>query len=219
MNEQDFYKRVTQQPLMRKRLAKQLNTDDCICTICLESIKQDLSILGCKHFFHTACIKNWLTGAAPSCPCCRMDVREADTFEKVLIDEAAAKAAVATAKLRAHSPATLQKNEKNAIKEWLEKILSLYPNKKNPRGFSMSTMGECFRRDFFEIRERFVTLSEIMQHFHNVVNVIRDPSDPSKEAYIVLNQKPFFQKKKTRHICQDRGGYRSSQCGGGGGKR
>ena len=46
---------------------------DYKCTVCLESVKEDESVivLKCKHIFHEKCIKTWLTKCSNKCPVCR----------------------------------------------------------------------------------------------------------------------------------------------------
>ena len=50
---------------------------DSNCTICLENFNKDNMIteLKCKHFFHTECIKEWLTKNSSKCCICRVDMR------------------------------------------------------------------------------------------------------------------------------------------------
>lgn len=44
-------------------------TDDEICPICLDPIKEDEMILPCKHIFHAKCMAKW----KKQCPSCRKD--------------------------------------------------------------------------------------------------------------------------------------------------
>jgi hypothetical protein len=65
---------------MSKSIRKKYNMEDPICSICQEDInsRQHCSILKCGHIYHKNCIKTWLTKTCekPTCPCCRMDVRD-----------------------------------------------------------------------------------------------------------------------------------------------
>jgi hypothetical protein len=48
------------------------------CSICLEEFAPDdqVRVLWCKHYFHTACIDRWLVQENVRCPLCRHDSRE-----------------------------------------------------------------------------------------------------------------------------------------------
>jgi hypothetical protein len=76
---------------MSKKLLRELGTDDKCCAICQEDVrsKQHCSVLGCRHFFHTKCAKQWFTKSCqkPTCPMCRKDAREMETFAKILKSE------------------------------------------------------------------------------------------------------------------------------------
>lgn len=45
------------------------------CSICMEELEEDSSILPCKHCYHTKCIKQWLCKENVKCPVCRNDMR------------------------------------------------------------------------------------------------------------------------------------------------
>lgn len=48
------------------------------CNICLENYVEDdnLTVLPCKHFFHSDCIHDWLCNEKVNCPICRKDIRD-----------------------------------------------------------------------------------------------------------------------------------------------
>ena len=48
------------------------------CTICMSEFENDetVKILPCKHYFHPACIQEWLTIHNHTCPVCRADCGE-----------------------------------------------------------------------------------------------------------------------------------------------
>ena len=52
----------------------QVCTNEEICSICLDNIKQEKTITQCNHSFHTFCINNWL-GKRKNCPICRTEIR------------------------------------------------------------------------------------------------------------------------------------------------
>eukprot|EP01060_Flectonema_neradi_P030899 TRINITY_DN4571_c2_g1_i2.p1 TRINITY_DN4571_c2_g1~~TRINITY_DN4571_c2_g1_i2.p1 ORF type:complete len:242 (+),score=29.54 TRINITY_DN4571_c2_g1_i2:42-767(+) len=53
------------------------DTDHLSCGICLEEIKDERRSLPCSDYYHPQCIDKWLTEEKSTCPCCRMDLREA----------------------------------------------------------------------------------------------------------------------------------------------
>jgi hypothetical protein len=87
LDKQQFNQLITRK-VMGKKLRKLLPTDDYCCVICQEEITshQHCSILGCKHFFHLNCARQWFSKqcSKPTCPCCRKDAREMETFDTVL---------------------------------------------------------------------------------------------------------------------------------------
>ena len=54
----------------------ELNNENKICLICLEEYKNNdlIKKLTCNHFFHSECLKKWLSIKA-ICPTCRNDLR------------------------------------------------------------------------------------------------------------------------------------------------
>jgi hypothetical protein len=46
------------------------------CNICLDNYcdNQDIILLNCTHYYHTDCIKQWLSDSSNKCPICRVDV-------------------------------------------------------------------------------------------------------------------------------------------------
>jgi hypothetical protein len=56
-------------------ISKKLNTE---CNICLEEYNNtdDLLVLPCNHYFHTQCIKTWLSKTSNKCPLCKNKVFE-----------------------------------------------------------------------------------------------------------------------------------------------
>lgn len=81
------------------------NNPDCICNICSVELDETVSEVGCenKHFFHTACIEEWLRHNFnrnpeynPTCPICRRPYTEygcgknittVDDFKNNLLNE------------------------------------------------------------------------------------------------------------------------------------
>ena len=58
----------------KKLKEKLILNDDMICSICLENLKDDNSvILNCEHIYHKICIKEWLK-KNNSCPNCRINI-------------------------------------------------------------------------------------------------------------------------------------------------
>src|SRR5207248_9774127 len=53
------------------------NSDDAVCSICLESYEDgdELRNLWCSHHFHKDCVDEWLK-LNKKCPMCREDVEE-----------------------------------------------------------------------------------------------------------------------------------------------
>lgn len=49
------------------------------CTVCQEEsragIREQYTRLRCEHYFHTSCIRRWLTTQSTRCPVCRHDQR------------------------------------------------------------------------------------------------------------------------------------------------
>ena len=45
------------------------------CPICYENFKasSSVTVLNCKHNFHTKCIKNWLLNESTECPICKTE--------------------------------------------------------------------------------------------------------------------------------------------------
>ena len=68
--------------VMGKKLKKTIGVldEEVDCVICQDEIRsrQHCTILKCNHTFHKKCISRWLVNDCqlPTCPCCRMDVRE-----------------------------------------------------------------------------------------------------------------------------------------------
>lgn len=56
--------------LSRIRPVKRLPPDLDECSICLEDMERDVSVMPCKHYFHTRCLKTWVTHDM-RCPICR----------------------------------------------------------------------------------------------------------------------------------------------------
>lgn len=56
-----------------EELAKEASKE---CTVCLQNIEKGelIRTLPCKHFFHSACVSEWLTKYADECPLCRKSV-------------------------------------------------------------------------------------------------------------------------------------------------
>lgn len=53
-----------------------MNSEENLCSICLDAIKEDKSIETleyCSHIFHTECIQKWFLRQA-NCPLCRVSV-------------------------------------------------------------------------------------------------------------------------------------------------
>ena len=71
---------------MSRSIRKKYNMEDPVCSVCQEDInsRQNCSILKCEHVYHKNCIKTWLTKTCekPTCPCCRIDVRNVDNVLK-----------------------------------------------------------------------------------------------------------------------------------------
>ena len=87
LTKEEFKTLITRR-VMGKKLRKELGTQETCCVICQEDVrsKQHCSILGCKHFFHIKCARQWFSEMCtkPTCPCCRKDAREMKTFESLL---------------------------------------------------------------------------------------------------------------------------------------
>ena len=48
-----------------------INRDTDCCSICLDSLEDDISVLKCGHQFHTTCIEQWKK-KSETCPICRL---------------------------------------------------------------------------------------------------------------------------------------------------
>ncbi|XP_063217378.1 E3 ubiquitin-protein ligase TTC3-like isoform X8 [Bacillus rossius redtenbacheri] len=59
--------------------SKPKDTSDEECTICIEPLGTETTILFCKHSFHTSCIRTWLRNESV-CPICRVYTRMVDEF-------------------------------------------------------------------------------------------------------------------------------------------
>jgi len=103
----EMFEELITRKIMSKKLKKVLPNDDYCCVICMEDVrpKQHCSILGCKHFFHLNCAREWFSKQCnkPTCPCCRKDAREMETFETVLNIEKAQKIKKRLKKIRRSS--------------------------------------------------------------------------------------------------------------------
>lgn len=53
------------------------------CSICYEDFadEDDVRMLSCKHYFHTACVDNWLIKHSRLCPYCREKITVEETIE------------------------------------------------------------------------------------------------------------------------------------------
>ena len=60
-----------------KTIQNEIEVEDTRCAICLGIMKHNdpITITKCKHKFHSACLKEWLT-RSKSCPICREPIRE-----------------------------------------------------------------------------------------------------------------------------------------------
>lgn len=66
---------VQEQESKSKELDENLSCyfDNNICSVCLDEYESGdkMTILPCKHSFHTDCIVKWLTERQPTCPLCK----------------------------------------------------------------------------------------------------------------------------------------------------
>ncbi len=54
---------------LKMKKYNQVNSND-ECTICLELLKEDITLKNCNHSFHISCLKNWHK-TNRNCPICR----------------------------------------------------------------------------------------------------------------------------------------------------
>lgn len=65
-----------------------IDLDDDICSICLDSIYDNIS-LPCNHIFHISCIINWINtqlnkNYIPSCPLCKNEYNLSQFIQKII---------------------------------------------------------------------------------------------------------------------------------------
>ena len=58
---------------------------DCVCSICLENLKDEIHITKCGHIFHYKCIANAINKNINECPNCRSNLRTGE--KKKVINE------------------------------------------------------------------------------------------------------------------------------------
>jgi len=53
-----------------------IKLDNKVCNICLDEFEEEhfITILPCKHIFHSKCIEEWLSKYNQTCPICRKKV-------------------------------------------------------------------------------------------------------------------------------------------------
>ena len=72
----------------RRRVLKSGNVCHCHqqnCSICLNSIKTNITTLPCNHRFHKPCIDKWKEEGKNTCPCCRKEFQKTQYSALVML--------------------------------------------------------------------------------------------------------------------------------------